>query len=114
MRAGELRHRVTIEVPGGTVSPTGGIVEGEPQTIAEHVPMAIDALDVQSYASEAMAAGGLQGTAMYTVHCRYRTDFTPRAVLVEECCRQRRLEILSLAPMKRNEGLEMLCVERLA
>lgn len=110
---GAMRHVVTIQLPGGSISPTGGIVEGDPQTIAEHVPMSIQALDVQSYASERIAAGGLQGTTMYTVQCRYRTDFTGQAVLVEECCTQRRLEVLSLAPTDRNEALEMLCVERL-
>jgi head-tail joining protein len=113
VQIGELRHVVTIEQPTGTISPTGGVIEGAPQTVATGVPMAITALDVQSMASEMLKAGGMQGTTVYTVRCRYREDFSGTAVLLEQCCRQRRLEIISLAPSDRNEALEMLCVERL-
>jgi hypothetical protein len=108
-----LDHRVTIEQPTGSLSPTGGIVAGAPLTVATGVPMALRALDVQSVAREHIAAGGLQGTTFYAVQCRYREDFTGKAVLIEECCRQRRLEIISgPAPTDRNDGLDMLCVER--
>ncbi len=113
MRAGELRHRVSVERSTGTVSPTGGVTPGEPVTVATGIPFAIDALDIQSYASERLAAGGMQGTTMYRARCRYRVDLTGRDVLLEECCTQRRLEILSIAPTARNEALEMLCIERL-
>lgn len=114
MNAGELDHSVTIEQATGTMSPTGGVTAGTPETVATGVPMSIKALDVQSMASERIIAGGLQGTTVYTVQCDYREDFSGKAVLIEECCRQRRLEILSLAPLEKNEGLEMLCVERLS
>lgn len=113
MDIGSLRHRVTIQESTGTLSPTGGVTEGTPTTVASGVPMAIDAPPAQALANERLAAGGLQGQTSYIVKCRYRTDFGIRAVLIEECCRQRRLEILTLAPTARNEALEMLCVERL-
>lgn len=114
MRAGELRHFVVIQRPTGTLSPTGGKIEGPPETIASGVPMSIDASDVRGMTHELIAAGGLQGMTAYIVRCRYREDVTMSAVLIEECCRQRRLEIVTLAPTERNEALEMLCVERLA
>jgi Phage head-tail joining protein len=111
MRAGDLRHRVTIEESTGSLSPTGGVIAGTPTTITG-IPMAIDPVPIQSMASERIAAGGLQGVTAYIVKCRYREDFTSSATLIEECCRQRRFEIHSLAPIGRNEGLEMLCMER--
>ena len=112
MNIGSLRHRVTIEQPTGTLSPTGGIVPGEPITVATGVPMSIVAPPAQSMANERMAAGGLQGITTYVVTCRYREDLSGTAVLIEECCRQRRLEILTIAPTERNEAIEMVCLER--
>jgi head-tail adaptor len=112
MDIGSLRHVVTIQVMTGTLSPTGGVTEGTPTDIATHVPMSIVAPPAQAMANERLAAGGLQGQTTYVVQCRYRRDFGVKAVLLEECCQQRRLEILTLAPTLRNEALEMLCVER--
>lgn len=102
LRAGDLHHRVTIVAPGGTLHPAD-------TTVATGVPMSISAMDL-SQQKEYLMLGGLQASAAYRVVCRYRTDIRMDAVLVEECCQQRRLQIVNQTPTDRNEALHMVCV----
>lgn len=102
LRAGELTHRVTIFAPGGTLN------VGD-TNVATGVPMKISAMDL-SQQKEYMALGGLQASAAYRVLCRYRDDIRMDAILMEECCAERRMQIVNQTPTDRNEGLEMVCV----
>jgi hypothetical protein len=102
VRAGDMYHQVTIHAPAGTAAVAAS-------TIAEGIPMSITALNL-TQTKEYLTLGGLNAGAAYRVICRYRTDIRMDYQLVEVCCTQRRLQILSQAPTDRNEVLEMICI----
>lgn len=104
LRAGELRHTVTIEAPAGT------LLEDAASDVATGIPAAIDALPPQFQQREGMAVGGLQTSTTYLLSVRYREDLLPSYVLVEECHTQRRFQILSIVPSNRGDALDMQCV----
>jgi hypothetical protein len=104
MRAGELRHQVTIEAPIGVMSETAAV---EVETL---VPMKIDVLPLAFQQRESLNLGGPNTQTLYTVTCRYRTDMRPSFLLRETCCTQRVFQILALIPSDRRDVLDMTCV----
>ncbi|HJT96615.1 MAG TPA: head-tail adaptor protein [Mycobacterium sp.] len=103
LRAGDLSHRLTLEAPAGTIG-------AEASNIDEHVPAAITVVPVNFQTTEGLAAGGLQTATRYTVSVRYRTDISPAYVWREECCTQRRFQIVSIVPSDRRDAVDMTCV----
>jgi hypothetical protein len=103
LTSGELKHRVTISAPAGTIAETE-------TTVAENVPAAVSVLSPQFQAREALQHGGLMSHLFYMVSLRYRTDMHPSLVLVEECCTQRRFQIQSVIPSDRRDAVDMMCV----
>lgn len=101
LRAGDLRHRVSIK---------SGQLEGG-ATIETGVPMAIAALPLAFQVREGLAAGGQQSATTYTVTCRYRTDITESMVLTEQCCTERTFQIVAIIPRDRLDALDMTCIE---
>lgn len=105
LRASDLRHHtVTITAPAGTV-------EVDESTVASRVPAAITVTPPQfQVRGEQFGGGALQASTEYTVSLRYRTDLAPSFVLVEECCTQRRFQILSIVPTDRRDAVDIRCV----
>lgn len=104
MRAGELRHRITIRAPIGVLNETVAV------DVATGEPMKIDVLPLQFQAREKLDLGGLQTQTLYTLTCRYREDVRAAYALVEECCTQRTFQILAIIPSDRRDALDMTCV----
>jgi head-tail adaptor len=104
MRAGELRHQMTIQAPIGVLHETESV------DVDSLVPMKIDVLPLAFQARENLALGGPQTQTVYTVTCRYRTDIKPAYVLKEECCTERTFQILAVIPSDRRDALDMTCV----
>ncbi len=104
MRAGDLRHHVTITAPAGVLNETLPVV------VESSIPMRITVLPPAFQARESLNLGGLQTQTIYTVSCRYRTDIKPAFVLVEQCCTQRTFQILSIVPSDRQDAVDMTCV----
>lgn len=103
LRASDLRHYVTISAPAGVLSADATVVvEREPASIAVTPP--------NFQRNEALAAGGLQTQTLYTVSLRYRTDLRADYAIVEECCTERRFQILSIVPSDRRDAIDMTCV----
>jgi len=103
MRAGDLRHRMTMTAPVG-VFPASDTL---PIDIETSIPMKITVLPP---ALESLNLGGFQTQTFYRLGCRYRTDIKPSFVLKEECCTQRAFQILSVVPSERQDDVEMTCV----
>lgn len=103
LKAGELRHLLTITAPAGTLAE-------DAQDVATHVPAAIAVLPLAFQAREYQALGGLQTSTLYTVRVRYREDLKASYVLVEECCTERRFQIVSVIPSDTRDAIEMTCV----
>lgn len=104
MRAGELRHSVTIQAPIGVISDT------VTTDVDEHVPMKIEVLPPAFQQREQLAGGGLSTQTLYTVTCRYRTDLLASYTLIEQCCTQRTFQILSIVPRDKRDAVDMTCV----
>lgn len=104
MRAGELRHQVTIRAPAGVLHET------DPVDVATGVPMKIEVLGLPFQQREQLNLGGLQTQTIYTAVCRYRTDVKASYVLVESCCTQRTFQIVAVIPSDRRDATEMTCV----
>lgn len=103
LRAGELSHRIGIVAPAGTRAVTE-------QDVAIGEAAAISVLPPQFQARESLQAGGLQTATQHMVSVRYRDDLLPSDVIVEECCTQRRFQILSIVPSDRRDAIDMMCV----
>lgn len=102
--AGDRSHLVTIHAPAGTIAEDAADVEAD-------VPVAIEAWPVSSQPQEATGLGGVQSATYYTVTMGYRTDVRPSYVLLEQCCTQRRLQIVAPpVPTDRRDALGMTCV----
>ena len=101
LRAGDFSHRVTLFAPAGTLAVGDSTLDTE-------VRARIQAVTAQQ--REQLAIGGIQGQTIYIVTIRYRTDVQSDLVVVEECCTQRRFQILSIIPTDRREALELTCV----
>lgn len=104
MRAGELRHTVTIQAPVGVLDETSAI------DIAAEVPAAIAVVPLAFQQRETLATGGLRTQTLYSVTMRYRTDLKASYVLNEACCTQRTFQILAIIPGDRRDITEMTCV----
>lgn len=100
---GDRSHALTIHAPAGTLAPTDSTVE-------RGVPAAILGWPVASQPREFLQLGGVQSQTHYTVNVSYRTDIQPTFVLVEECCTQRRFQIVAIIPTDRRDGLDITCV----
>jgi head-tail adaptor len=103
LRAGDLSHTGSIIAPPGTLA-------AEEVEVDSEVPASIVVVPVSFQSPERFAAGGLQAQTTYTVSTRYRTDVRASYVFVEDCCTQRRFEILSVVPSDRRDALDMRCV----
>jgi hypothetical protein len=104
MRAGDLRHEVTMRAPIGVLHET------EPVDVDPLVYMQIEALPLAFQQREQLAVGGLNTSTIYTLTCRYRTDVRPAYVFVERCCTQRTFQILAIIPRARRDALDLTCV----
>lgn len=103
LRAGDLSHTGSIIAPAGTLAADEVEVDSE-------VPASIVAVPVAFQSPERIAVGGVQAQTVYTVSTRYRTDVQPSYVFVEDCCTQRRFEILSVVPSDRRDAIDMRAV----
>ena len=105
--AGDLRHRIRLSRPVGTVSPTGGVVEGTPEIFADRVPARI----VSALGDEAMRAGGLVAGATHLITIRYRPGVLALMTVTFE---SRVFQILSIIDVEeRHMDLHLACVETL-
>lgn len=104
MKAGELRHPMTIEAPIGVLS------ESEAVTVDTDVMMKVEVLPPAFQPREGLSLGGLNTQTFYTVTCRYRTDLRASLVLREACCTQRVFQVLTIVPGDRRESIAMTCV----
>lgn len=101
--AGDRSHTVTIQAPAGTLLDTDSDVE-------VNVPAAIAAWPISAQPRENQALGGIQNQTNYTVNVGYRTDVQPAFVVLEQCCTQRRFQIVAVIPTDRRDALDMTCV----
>jgi hypothetical protein len=101
--AGDLRHTVMIVAPAGVLAATESEVDSG-------VPTSIVVAPNLFQRTESLAVGGLQAQTVYTVSVRYRTDLSPAYTLVEECCTQRRFQIVAIVPSDRRDAVDMTCV----
>lgn len=104
MRAGDLRHTVTIQAPIGVLD------EAVAVNIASEVPAAIAVVPLAFQQRETLAGGGLRTQTLYNVTVRYRTDLLASYVVNEQCCTQRVFQILAIIPGDRRDITEMTCV----
>jgi len=104
MRAGELRHTVTIAAPIGVLD------EAVAVNIATSVPAKIDVVPLAFQQRENIQTGGLRTQTLYSVTMRYRTDIRASYVLQEACCTARTFQILAIIPSDRRDAIEMTCV----
>lgn len=101
LTSGELRHWMNIEAPIGVLH------ESEPVSIATAVPMSVDE---ETPVLEQQALGGLRTETHYKLRSRYRTDVKASYVLLEQCCTQRRFEVLAVVPGERRDEMRFRCV----
>lgn len=104
MRAGELRHTVTIQAPVGVLDEAAAI------DIDAAVPAKIEVVPLPFQQRESLATGGLRTQTLYNITTRYRTDIRASYVLLEACCTQRTFQILAIIPGDRQDVTEMTCV----
>lgn len=105
--AGQRRHLVAITRPSGTISGTGGVTEGTPQTVGREY-VSIEPISIR--AREQLQAGGIQAETTHIVRMRYRDDVTPSMYLLKGT---RRFEILTRQNVNEEDReLELLCAER--
>lgn len=113
MNVGALRHHVTIEAPIGTLtneSPLAALNETQAVSVATGVPAKIEVVPLQFQHRESIAGGGLRTETIYTVTVRYREDLRASYQLLEQCCTQRRFQILAIIPSDRKDATDMTCV----
>jgi head-tail adaptor len=104
VRAGELRHRVTVTAPVGVLD------EAIEVDIATSVPAKIEVVPLAFQQRENLQTGGLRTQTLYSVTMRYRTDMRADFVLREACCTERLFQILAIIPSDRRDAIEMTCV----
>jgi hypothetical protein len=104
LRAGDLRHAVTVEAPIGVLDESNAV------TVDTAVPAKIEVVPLVFQRNESIQAGGPRTQTLYTVTMRYRTDMRASYVLQEACCTQRTFQILSVIPTDRLDAIEMTCV----
>jgi head-tail adaptor len=95
-------HRLTLHAPEGTRN------SGSPADLASGVRAQITALTIQE--RERLGLGGLTSQTVYIIRMAYRSDVDTDLILVEECCSQRRFQIVNMVPSDRNERLEITAV----
>lgn len=105
LRAGDLKHTVTVLAPAGTHA-----TETADYNVAERVPAAIQVVPPQFQARESLGLGGVQSQTEYQVTLRWREDLLPAYALVEECCTARRFQIVAIIPSDRRDALDLKCV----
>jgi hypothetical protein len=104
MRAGELRHTVSITAPIGVLD------EAVAVDVATSVPAKIEVVPLAFQRRENLQTGGLRTETLYSVTMRYRTDMEASYVLREACCTERLFQILAIIPSDRRDAIEMTCV----
>ncbi len=104
MRAGELRHQMTLRAPVGVESEAADV------DVDTNVAMKIDELPLAFQSREALGQGGLRTQTIYTLTGRYRTDVKASYIWIESCCTQRTFQILAIIPSPRRDSLAMTCV----
>jgi SPP1 family predicted phage head-tail adaptor len=103
--AGELRSRVRINRPVGTVSATGGVVEGEPEVFADRVPAAINS----TLGNEVLRAGALVAGLTHIIKIRYLSGLQAWMTVEFET---RQFQILSVVDVdERHIEHQLLCAE---
>lgn len=80
MRAGRLRHRVTLQTVAGTSIVGDGNPSPTPTTIASDIPASIEPADASNV--ERQFAGVAQFPISSIVRVRYRADVTPNSQFV--------------------------------
>jgi SPP1 family predicted phage head-tail adaptor len=73
MKAGDLRERITIQLPTVVVDPIGGQAEGTPATVVSNLPAAVESLGL---GTERPQAGQLRSSVSKLVRIRYREGIT--------------------------------------
>lgn len=101
LRAGDLRHRVTVHAPAGTKAVAA--VDVAPRVPAKIAPLL-------PTGREALEDGGVQSQIGCIVTMRYRTDVQASYLLIEHCCTERRLQIQSITPSEDGRAIQMNCV----
>jgi head-tail adaptor len=104
--SGEMRHRVTIHAPEGTYgtgSPAAAV------NIATGVAAKIGDLPNQFQQAERIASGGQRGYSVAQIELRYRTDVQMDFEIREECCNQRRFQIVQMTQDDKPEWLILTC-----
>lgn len=104
MRAGELRHSVTIQAPIGVLDEVAAV------DVDTSVPAKIEVVPLAFQQRENLQTGGLRTQTLYNVTLRYRTDLRASFVLLEACCTQRTLQIIAIIPSDRRDRLDLTCV----
>ena len=105
--SGQMRHRLTIYAPEGTYG------TGDPApaaNVATGIPAKIEAMPLQFQQQERLAAGGLARQTLYNITVRYREDIDAQFQLVEECCMERRFNIVAMIPSDKMDWLELTCL----
>lgn len=105
--AGQRRHLVTIKRLVGTISETGGVTEGTPQTVGTEF-VSIEPISIRD--REQLQAGGVQAETTHIIRMRYRADVEASMYLLKG---SRRFEILSHQNVNEDgRELHILCAER--
>ncbi len=105
--SGELRSRIKIERPIGTVSATGGVIEGTPEVFADRVPARIQS----AQGSEAIRAGGIVSGISHVIAMRYQRGVQSFMTVTFE---GRQFQIVSIVDTdERHVELQLLCAETL-
>lgn len=105
--AGQRRHLVDIKRLVGTISDTGGVTEGTPQTVGSEY-VSIEPISLRD--REQLQAGGIQAETTHIIRMRYRADVETSMYLLKGT---RRFEILHRQNVDElDRELELLCAER--
>lgn len=102
LSAGEMRHRVTVRAPAGTLATTAVVV-------ASRISASIAAARAAD-GGERIAGGGMHSISMTTVKLRFRRDIQASYEVVEHCCLQRTFQIVSLEPSDERDAMVLTCV----
>lgn len=104
--SGEMRHRVTIHAPIGTYG------SGNPApavNIATGVAAKIGDLPNQFQQAERLGQGGTRGFTVAQIEMRYRTPMQMDFEIHEECCNQRRFQIVQMTQDDSLQWLILTC-----
>ncbi len=110
MRAGLLRHLVTIEGPPIVRTPDGH--GGYTETATPMGPIRASVKPMSAANIERILPVQVQGVATHLVECRYLAGVTLQSVVVLQ--QKRRLHVKGIQnPDERNERLVLACEERI-